>query len=237
MRFSQYFREKQKDLQIMKRLFFVLLIAIVVSMNVNAQKMSFGIVANPQISWMKPDGTKVDQAGTKLGLSFGLNSDFFFADNYAIHTGLLINNTGGRLEYNDDIDFITADSTFNIASGSPLKYNLQYINIPFGLKFKTKQLGYFTYFGQIGVDGFVRISARGESKDYDINDAGISDEIALFNAGYHIGGGMEYSLGGSTAIMAGFKYSKGFIDVTTDKNKEDDKTFLNSVVLQIGILF
>jgi Outer membrane protein beta-barrel domain len=204
---------------------------------VNAQKMSFGIVANPHVSWMKPDITKVEQAGAKVGLNFGLNADFFFAKNYAFHTGLLINNSGGRLDFKDSIDFTTTDSTFRIAPGSTLKYKLQYIDIPLGLKFKTKQLGYFTYFGQLGITAQVRVSARGSNDDLDINDAGISDEIGLFSVGYHIGGGIEYSLGGTTALMAGIKYTNGFVDVTKDKNKISDKTVLNSVSLQIGILF
>jgi len=221
----------------MRRIFLIFAIIGCFSGFSKAQKMSFGIVANPQVSWIRPDITKVERAGAKMGLNFGLNADFFFAKNYAFHTGLLINNTGGKLEFKDTINFYTTDSTFRIDPGSTIKYKLQYIDIPLGLKFKTKQLGYFTYYGQLGITAQVKVAARGSNDDYDINDAGISDEIGLFSVGYHIGGGMEYSLGGTTAILVGFKYTNGFVDITKDKNKVSDKSVLNAIAIQIGILF
>ena len=220
----------------MRKIVIIFIISLFV-VNVNAQKVRFGIVASPQLSWIKPDLTKVNKAGARFGLNFGLNIDYFFAKNYAIHTGLTINNTGGKLKFTDPITFVTTDSTFNMAADSEIKYKLQYIDVPLGFKFKTKQIGYFTYTGQFGLTGQINVAARADNDAYDINDAGVSDEIGLFSVGYHIGGGIEYSLGGSTAVTAGILFTNGFIDITKDEQKVDDKSVLNSVAFKVGMMF
>jgi hypothetical protein len=62
--------------------------------------------------------------------------------------------------------------------------------------------------------------------------------VNIFNLGYYIGMGAEYSLGGSTAICIGLYYTNGFLDVTTDHdNQPSDKVIMNNVALNLGIIF
>ena len=37
---------------------------------------------------------------------------------------------------------------------------------------------------------------------------------------YHITGGIEYSLGGSTALLFGIDFDNNFLDITKDINKQ-----------------
>jgi len=225
----------------------VLIIVLLATLTANswAQKLKFSIVGEPQISWLKPDIVNVENSGSKLGIKYGLNMEKYFQDNYALSTGLLINNTGGRLFYSDTIYF-QISNTIDTLGQEEIKYNIQYIEIPLGLKFTTNEIGYFKYFGQIGLSGQVRIKATGDIESNASNDAKINDEVSLFNAGYYIGGGIQYSLGGSASITAALTYTNGFIDITpVIDNKENnntnarlaDKVVLNSLALKIGIIF
>jgi opacity protein-like surface antigen len=78
----------------------------------------------------------------------------------------------------------------------------------------------------------MNIKATGISGNL-LND-NISDEINLFNMGYHFGAGAEYSLGGNTAVVFGITYSNGFSDITKNTN---DKITTSSFAIRLGLLF
>ena len=46
---------------------------------------------------------------------------------------------------------------------------MQYINIPLGLKLKTNEIGYFTFYANLGLDAGINIKALGTSNmgDFD----------------------------------------------------------------------
>ncbi len=212
-----------------------------------SQNLKFSIVGEPQISWMNPDIINVESTGAKLGIKYGLNMEKYFQDNYAFAIGLLINNTGGSLLYNDTIYFRVSDTQDTLDASAEVKYNIQYIEIPIGFKFTTNQIGYFKYFAQIGLNGQIRIKATADIESSEIKNAKINEEVSLFNAGYHIGGGIQYSLGGNASLQAALTFTNGFIDVTPGVDNEDDqnptnarledKVILNSIALKIGIIF
>ena len=51
---------------------------------------------------------------------------------------------------------------------------------------------------------------------------------------YFIGAGIEYSLGGNTALILGLYYQNGFWDITKTK---DYKVTIGSVSLRLGVRF
>jgi len=104
------------------------------------------------------------------------------------------------------------------------------------LKFKTKEIGYLTYFAHLGLTTQMNIKATGTSSDANssLADDNISDEINFFNLGYHIGAGAEYSIGGNTALVFGLMYTNGFTDITSSS---DDKITTAGIALRLGILF
>ena len=63
-----------------------------------------------------------------------------------------------------------------------------------------------------------------------------TNETVGANLSLHIGGGIEYSLGGATAVMAGLYYTNGFTNIykTSFLN---DKVSLRNIGLRLGILF
>jgi hypothetical protein len=217
--------------------YLILIIFAVSSSGIFAQGLKFTVFADPKLSWMSPDLKDVSSEGSKLGVNIGLNVDNYFAKNYAFMTGISIDNTGGKLKYNiEGGKEISTNSSVDdsIPTGSVLNYKLQYINIPLGLKFKTNQIGYTTFYTHLGINGGINIKATGEVDNFELHNENISDEVKLFTLGYFIGAGVEYSIAGSTAIVVGVTYTNGFIDITPDSN---NKVTLSNFALRLGVLF
>ncbi|HSH51264.1 MAG TPA: porin family protein [Bacteroidales bacterium] len=215
--------------------YLILSILVLSFSGIFAQNLKFSVFADPKLSWMSPDLKDVSSEGSKLGVNIGLNVDNYFAKNYAFMTGISIDNTGGKLKYDFDkkIDTKSSEDTI-IPAGSILNYKLQYINVPLGLKFKTNQIGYTTFFTHLGINGGINIKATGEVDNFELNNENISDEVKLFTLGYFIGAGVEYSIAGNTAIVVGITYTNGFIDITSDSN---NKVTLSNFALRLGVLF
>lgn len=190
--------------------------------------------ADPQISWFSSDEAEVDPDGSRFHLQTGLTMDFFFAENYAFSAGFGLNNLGGSLAYADSTLFVSHEDSIYIMPGQTVKHKLQYLDFPVGLKLKTEELGYATFFLELGFNPMININAKGTTEDGTLDDETISETTRLFNLGYHAGLGVEYRLGGNTAIIGGLRWTAGLTDVT-----ENDKAnvALRSVSLHIGVLF
>jgi len=154
--------------------------------------------------------------------------DRFFAENYALSTGLTINTTGGKMEYRNGVSMEIGGKT--IEDVKNVTYRLKYIEVPFGLKLLTNEFNRSRYYGQFGLYGQFNI------KTNDGDGKSMNKEVNFFDMGYHLGGGMEYSLGGDTYLMVGLLYNNGFLDVTSNRDT-DDNTHLNRLVIQFGIVF
>jgi hypothetical protein len=111
---------------------------------------------------------------------------------------------------------------------------LQYLDIPVGLKLKTEELGYLTFYLQLGLNPMININARGESGDGTLDDESIRENTPLFNLAYHAGLGAEYRLGGNTALIGGIRWTAGLTDVT---NNDKANVTAKSISLHLGIMF
>ena len=219
----------------MKKYLFILILALI-SMRSFSQNTRFTVFVDPQFSSMSSDLKAVENDGSKLGVNIGLNMDNFFAKNYAFMTGISIDNTGGNLVFDDDKPLQTNGGIDTVPAGNSIAYKLQYINIPLGLKLKTNEIGYLTFFTHLGINGGINIKATAEVDDFELDNENISDEIRLFNLGYFIGAGVEYSIGGNSAVVLGLTYTNGFIDITSESDN-DSKVTLSNFAVRIGILF
>lgn len=191
-------------------------------------------MANPQFSWHSFDSESIERKGMVVGLNTGIEMDIFFAEKYAFSTGLTISNKGGKLSYSDTVSFTTSDGNVLIPANKTITTRYQYLTIPFGLKFKTLEIGYSTYWINVGLTPMVNIKARGTDEDQQMEKANLIDDTNIFNINYFIEAGIEYSLGGNTAIIAGAGYNSGFLDISKNTN---DRIFTNSFSLVVGVLF
>jgi hypothetical protein len=204
----------------------------------NAQKrISFGIHADPLAGWFTSDNKDVINQGARPGLNFGLTFNRYFTENYAFSTGLNLITAGGRLSYNDTVTMALNNPT-TILPGNEVIYNIKYLSIPIGLKLQSNQIGYITFFTDLGLDPKFVLGGKAEIPEMDIEKENASAEIRDFNMGYHVTAGIEYSLGGTTAIALGLTFDSNFIDITEDTGDQPiDKILHKMPGFRLGINF
>ncbi len=221
----------------MKNAFKLVIVLLLLNITVvKAQKESrrFSIFADPQVSWMTSDTKKFKPDGSIMGFNIGFAYDKYFADRYAITTGLSINNLGGSLKYNVAGKIETVDSTYDIDPGMTVKLKSQYVTIPLGLKFRTNEIGYFTFTAQVGLAGHVRLKGVVWEDTHNIDKETATKEFAIGYASYFLGAGAEYSLGGSSSIQFGVIYSNG---ITQTFKTTFGKVSYGSLSLRVGVVF
>jgi hypothetical protein len=222
----------------MKKLFIVA-IAIFLASGSFAQtesKLHFGLKAAPSLAWLRTDAPEFKSDGSTFGFSYGLITEFNFATNYAFATGIDVNYRGGKLKSQET----EGDTTFIIKVSN----SLQYVEIPISLKLKTNQIGYLTYYLQAGVAPGYNIRANadvettitttsGVNVSEEASNQDVQENINAFNLSMIIGGGIEYTMTGSTVLLAGIQFNNGFLDVFDT----DLKSNSNSLALTVGVLF
>jgi hypothetical protein len=227
-----------KTLCIMKKLWLLIFLVILPLFSANAQKIRFAIFADPLISWMNTDVSRIESNGSRIGLNAGLMMDKFFADHYAFTTGISLQSMGGTLKYKlGKENFRNSSDITSLPPNTDVKYKLQYLHIPFALKLRTTEIGYFTYFAQVGLDPMINVKANADIKSLDITNTGVGGEINTFYMGYHISAGLEYKIIGNTALLAGITYMNGFSDVTYNSGNSVEKTVMHCFEFRIGIIF
>jgi len=201
-----------------------------------SQGISFSVFFEPQMSWLAPDVKSISRDELKAGFNTGLIMDKYFTENYAFSTGISIWNTGGSLLYIDSTGFDFNYGRQPLLANSVMSYRLQYINIPLGLKLNSNEIGYIRFFAHPGINTHINIKASADvlSDDMSYESENISDAIHKMSMSYFIGAGIEYSLGGNTALILGVYYQSGFLDIIKTK---DYKVTISSVSLRLGVRF
>ncbi len=202
----------------------------------NAQNIKFGVFADPQISWFTSDTKRFSSDGSVFGFNAGFTFEKYFADRYAITSGASINNVGGILKYNEDgYSIKTRDDSYDILAGQSVRFKGQYIDVPLGLKFKTNEIGYATFFAQLGVKGHLRLKGFAWQDENGVDREVLeNDQTYLGFVSYMFGVGMEYSLGGPSAIQTGITFTNGMTPVY---NAGYGRISVGNVALRVGLVF
>jgi hypothetical protein len=248
MKFSIDFQVTRKILLIastynyvtMNRLLTFLIFIILVSVgNVSAQeKITFGVHADPVISWFSTDIREMKSDGARAGINFGLTFNKYFTPNYSFSTGISLINAGGTVTSSEITTLEFNNFTSTVPAGDPVTYKIQYLSIPLGLKLQTNQIGYLTFFTDLGLDPKVVIGGKCDIPSLSIKSENASNELNSFNLSYHITAGVEYSLGGTTALVLGLSFDNNFLDITTDNvNQLKDKIGHKLLSFRIGVNF
>ncbi len=220
--------------------FLLILVCLGVSHMVSGQdngqsKIGFSVHVDPQFAWLSSDDSSIDPDGSIFHMQAGLQMDYFFEENYAFVIGFGINNLGGNLYYSDGTIYDPEGDSLLIEPDTRLKMNLQYLDIPIGLKLQTEELGYLTIFLQVGFNPMVNINAHVSGEDgSSLEKESIKESVHTFNFGYHVGAGVKYRLGGNTAAVAGIRWSSGLTNVTDD---DIAQLTTNAISINLGILF
>jgi len=222
----------------------------------------FGIQFSPTITWLNSNENFINANGTAFGgPKLGMVGEKYFRENYAITFGLgFAFNQGGVLKHDFGGDLWRNSTLSNsiyhdLPDGVGLRYSLQYVEIPFGLKMKTQEFGYIRYFAELPIFTLgILTQAQGavEGTDMNTDKENIRDDVNLFAFSWGIGGGIEYSVGPNTSLVGGIYYQNNVTDVTKNDGKrrgpDDDpeaeptfnetaKSALQGITIRIGVIF
>ena len=240
----------------MKKIVVLASFIFIYMMPASAQEdIRFGFQLSPVFSWMTTNTNQINPSGTNLGLKLGMIGEYYFRENYAFTGGLgfafnsggtLLHETGGSYWTRSDL----GPQLDTLPNNVKLKYNLQYLEIPVGLKMRTREFGYLRYFLEPGVTIGFKTQARGEITGSGIggdqDQLNIRSEVNGLNLSVGIGGGIEYGLSESTTLIGGIYYQSGFTDATDDNGtvfaaqgdrRENSKGSINNLILRLGVMF
>lgn len=225
-------------LSILKALLILLPAAIPVRST--AQELVFVVHADPVISWMGSNKSEYVNEGTKAGFDLGLNVLHFFNENYAVSSGISIFSAGGIQSVTEQHTMAFTNFTQIVPAGEEIEYNLRYLNIPAGLRIQTNQTGKVKYFTDLGFDIRLLLKSTVDIPAMQISNENAKSEVNGMNAGWHLGGGIEYDLSLDASIVAGLSYAQDFFDVTKDLedvNQPEDRSRLRMFRIILGIRF
>ena len=134
---------------------FVLLAAL---SNVSAQSdvfktFRFGLYTGPTFNSLRPvaneaDGYTISKVKGNVGFSIGLCADYNINERYTLFTGISLDWRGGTLAVQKKDSAVQSGYIFK----NEVKYNLQYLTVPIGLKMKAAEFDKIKIFAQTGLD-------------------------------------------------------------------------------------
>jgi hypothetical protein len=227
--------------------------------------IQFGVQLSPTFSYMNTDNNLIEGDGTTVGLKLGLLTEYYFQENYSIHTGINFHfGSGGSLRYDDQFTSVdiwreSLSETFVPApdpaelSGSTFDYRLQFVEIPLGLTLRTREFGYVRYWVRpsftLGIVSSSQGSIDGVNFAQDDETFKINPEVNPLNLSWGFAGGLEYSISTGTSLIGGLGFQSGFLDLTTDNDtqlertgrlqpfEDDSRGRVNSVIIFLGVMF
>jgi len=214
------------------------------------EKVSGGLYLKGGVAWMMSDSKSfLSNNRAKLTYGFGATMDINFSQNFSFNITAGLCNLGGTTEFkyglNDvkDIDGKLITTSNDLQTHS-YKHSTTYIEVPIGIKGCTNEIAYFTYFLKLGIDPMVRIKSKiyPETKEVFI----ITKSTNLFNIGWHVGGGAEWTLAGNTKLLFEIDYLGTFFDFDRIKSwrgeNSPEETFnpkikFNDISIKVGVIF
>ncbi len=209
---------------------FLASLSLLYSNNASAQDFRMGLAITPNAAWMVSTDYDHMPGASKLNFGYEFIADVLFSENYALGLGVHIFHTGAEITYlvmnpEDVSEVLDVDRT----------YSLQYVELPFTFKMRTKEIGYTTVFSKFGLGLGMNVKSLATegahlSWEFDGNEwvsvsqngwvinegVDIDSEVRLFRAALIVGGGIERNLTGSTDLTIGLNYNAAFSNIHKD---------------------
>ena len=196
-----------------KNLLFVgLLLAL--SLGVSAQKTGFGFKLGPSFNWVGSKNGEAANLKLKTGFNFGLDAEFYMAENIAIVTGLNVNLINGSYRFADKRETDTLNGY--VLGTVDRNFKTTVFEVPLMIKMVTEQFGPLRYFAQGGgafgytykvklMDSFdgIAIHDKYVASDREYNPFRFSLRAAI---------GTQYTIQGTTRIFADLYYSHDMVN-------------------------
>lgn len=222
----------------------------------------FGISTSANLNWVNPTQGVIESNGSSLGYGVGIFGDVNLSKNnanYMLSIELVSSVVYNKIKL-DDSETYTRPQSNNTYSNISYRYRTNFFEIPISLKLKTNEIGYYTWFAQVGVTPSFLYSTSADLEYEDSNGQSISkDKIRnnrkdfeefqfdQFSHKIHFGRfgilmavGGEYRFSGNTAVFASLRLNNGLTNIFNAKNESDlpsPRGNNNFVSLNVGVLF
>lgn len=241
----------------MKKYLLILPLLAFLTLNTSAQGLRhfrFGLVFSNAVLFPSSDNVAI-KSKPSYDFDYGLSIDYFFTDNYALSTGVYMDHSilvrSGTLDNNfnfsspSDSAFAFNNRITNSTINNREKITAMSLNIPLSFKLKTNEIGYFKYFGDVGILNSFRLQSKYSldgtdlqkikfgKKNPELND--LKYHTNLYNLSLKVGAGIEYTISDKTALIVGIYFYNGFLDAIEDGDGKS--TYVRKLSLRTGILF
>lgn len=198
-----------------KSLLFVgLMLAMSLTMSAQNNGFAFGFKFGPGFDWTGSTTGAAVNEGMRTGFGVGVVAEYYFAENYAIVSGINVNMNRGHYSFENARNAMGADSVAFVE-----KYNVDRMykatvyEIPLMLKMMTNELGNLPLRAYAQVGGGIGYAERVKVMD-DNSGAYVASnkEYSNLRASLKIGAGAQYALDESTRLFAGVYFSHDFIN-------------------------
>jgi hypothetical protein len=196
----------------MKKIALLSLFCLISIAGFSQVKLGLRVAPNISFNSVNSEGSfnNIENDGSSLRFSAGPIADFFFAENYAFTTGLWYT-----------VKRVGLSGSASDAGGAPVNakslYNLQYLQLPVGLKLYTNEVApdvriFFVLGGT--VDLKLAEKQKDENNNFLYEAARVSDKKAFkpIDAGLLFGTGAELVMGANTVLFGGFNYNRGLVN-------------------------
>lgn len=201
--------------------------------NITSKKAQLGFTATPTFGWISlPTGQTpvIESDGLRTGFSYGVIADFPFSDNYYFSTALAVSTINAKTR-----EQVSTGAATNLSTSV---YKLQYLELPLTLKLKSNEIQNKRFYGQFGLSTSIKMTSKKDvmytnPTKKDVKNMDILHEINIVRTGLLIGGGAEWKIGGSMALLTGVSYSNGISDIFNFERKAKN----SYMALNLGIFF
>lgn len=245
----------------MKKNALILLFSVAMLSSASAQyagTIRFGVQSSPTWSWINTGDKRLESLGLNWGARVGAMGEYYFADNYAIVSGIGFGfNQGGTFQNGYSRGVFWPSSALSqpgldtLPLNAKLQYHITNVEVPLGLKMKAGKGDPISYYAEIPVItfGFVN-KAVGDVRGTNAQntaDEDIREDVNGLVLSWGLGGGIEYALGERTSLTFGVSYQQQFTDLTNDASsvektagnwaKNESKGVLGILALRAGLFF
>ena len=241
-------------------LFIGLLLAMSLTASAQNKGFAFGFKLGPGFDWTGSTTGAAKSEGMRTGFGVGVVAEYYFADNYALVTGVNVNMNRGHYSFDNGRMVMGADSVAVLDTYPVDRYFKSTVyEIPLMLKMMTNELGNLPLRAYAQVGAGIGYAQKVKVKDSYLDVVGnefvaSNKEFSNLRTSLKIGAGAQYAIDESTRVFAGLYFSHDFLNNINSispnyygnyyENGEDiaDREvklnmLQNRIGLEVGILF
>ena len=203
----------------MKKSLLIVGLLLAMSLTASAQNngFAFGFKFGPGFDWTGSTTGAAKSEGMRMGFGVGVVAEYYFADNYAIVTGVNVNMNRGHYSF-DNAHMVPVEDSLVLETYPVDRYFKSTVyEIPVMLKMMTNELGGLPLRAYAQVGAGIGYAQKVKVKDsyLDVKEeeyAPTYKEFSNLRASLKIGAGAQYAIDQSTRVFAGLYFSHDFLN-------------------------